>query len=54
MGKGCGSIKCWISIVKKGSILLEINGVPEQLSKNSLIAASLRLPLKTIVVVRLK
>ena len=53
MGKGCGSIKNWVSILKKGTVILELNGVSKINSINALNAASIRLPLKVIVVQRL-
>ena len=53
MGKGCGSIKNWVAIIKKGTIILELNGVSRSISINALNAASIRLPLKVIVTQRL-
>lgn len=52
MGKGCGVIKSWVAIIKKGTIILELNGVSKSISINALTAASIRLPLKVRVVQR--
>lgn len=53
MGKGCGQVKSWVVVVKKGTVILEINGVNDtRLAKNALKTASLRLPIKVVTVAR--
>ena len=49
MGKGKGSVKHWISKVKRGSILFEIDGVSDKLAKAAFKTGSAKLPVKTIV-----
>ena len=31
MGKGSGSINTWIAYVKKGKVIIEVNGIPKKL-----------------------
>lgn len=51
MGKGKGSVELWVSPVKRGRILFEIEGVDERLAKRALQLAAAKLPVKTQVVV---
>jgi large subunit ribosomal protein L16 len=52
MGKGCGPIKTWIAVVRKGTIILELNGVSKRVSMTALHIASMRLPLRVVIVQR--
>jgi large subunit ribosomal protein L16 len=52
MGKGCGAIKNWVAIIKRGTVILELNGVSRSISINALNSATTRLPLKVIIVER--
>ena len=47
MGKGKGSLDHWVSVVKPGRILFEIDGVSETIAKEALYKASAKLPIKT-------
>jgi len=49
MGKGKGSVKHWISKVKRGSVLFEIDGVSYNLAKTAFKTGSAKLPIKTII-----
>ena len=52
MGSGKGSPEYWVSVVKPGRIMFEIAGVSEEVAREDLRLASLKLPIKTKVVVR--
>jgi large subunit ribosomal protein L16 len=52
MGKGKGDIDHWVSVVKRGRILFELGGVPEEYAKQCLRLAAYKLPIKTKFVTR--
>ena len=52
MGKGKGSVEHWVAVVKPGRILLEIDGVPEEIAREALRLSGYKLPIKTQVVSR--
>ena len=47
MGKGKGMVEFWVAVVKRGKILFEIEGLPEELAKESMRLAAAKLPLRT-------
>ncbi|MDR0675675.1 MAG: 50S ribosomal protein L16 [Elusimicrobiota bacterium] len=47
MGKGKGSPELWVSVVKPGRILFEIEGLSEEEAKEAIRLASHKLPIKT-------
>ena len=47
MGKGKGSPEFWVSVVKRGAIIIEIQGVERELAKKILKSAGYKLPIKT-------
>ncbi|HFD11244.1 MAG TPA: 50S ribosomal protein L16 [Crenotrichaceae bacterium] len=47
MGKGKGSVEYWVAEVKPGTILYEINGIPEELARQAFKLAAAKLPVKT-------
>lgn len=51
-GKGKGSPEGWVAVVKKGAIMFEMGGVPEELAREALTLASSKLPIKTKFVKR--
>src|SRR5919107_5777617 len=53
MGSGKGSPEFWVSRVKPGRILFELDGVPGSLAKTAFERAAEKLPIKTRVVARL-
>ena len=53
MGKGKGSPEYWVARVKPGRIMFEIDGVPWDLARESLLLAAAKLPLDTRIVRRL-
>ena len=52
MGKGKGSPEYWVSVVKPGRILFEIDGVDLDQAKETFRACSHKLPIKTKMVAR--
>ncbi|MFW5781731.1 MAG: 50S ribosomal protein L16 [Candidatus Muiribacteriaceae bacterium] len=47
MGKGKGSVDYWVSVVKKGRILFELEGVSFDVAKKAMALAQHKLPIKT-------
>jgi large subunit ribosomal protein L16 len=52
MGKGKGSVDYWACKVKPGRVMFEIDGVAEDIAREALRLAAMKLPVKTRVVVR--
>ena len=52
MGKGKGSVDRWAAKVKPGRVMFEIDGVNEDIAREALRLAAMKLPIKTRVVVR--
>jgi large subunit ribosomal protein L16 len=52
MGKGKGMPEKWVAVIKRGRILFELEGVPEELAKDALRLAAHKLPFKTRFVSR--
>src|SRR3989338_10218608 len=46
MGKGKGTVDHYAAVVKPGTVLFEIDGVPEKLAKEALRLAAFKLPVK--------
>ena len=52
MGAGKGMVDHWVAVVKRGRMILEVDGVPEILAKEALRNAAYKLPLRTRFVSR--
>ncbi len=52
MGKGKGMVEFWVSVVKRGKILFEVEGLPEEIAKESMRLAATKLSLPTRFVSR--
>ncbi|MGR3490527.1 MAG: 50S ribosomal protein L16 [Shimia sp.] len=52
MGKGKGSVDRWTAKVKPGRVMFEIDGVSEDVAREALRLAAMKLPIKSRVVVR--
>lgn len=52
MGKGKGSPEFWVSAVRRGRILFEVGGVPQEVVANAFRTASHKLPIKVRLVAR--
>jgi large subunit ribosomal protein L16 len=53
MGSGKGAPELWVARIKPGRILIEIDGVPVALARESLTLAAAKLPIKTRFVERI-
>ena len=51
-GKGKGSVEYWVSLVKKGKILFELDGIERKIAKEAFRLGSAKLPIKTDVIER--
>ncbi len=47
MGKGKGMVEFWVCVVRRGKILFEVEGLPEEIAKESMRLAAAKLPLPT-------
>jgi len=54
MGSGKGTVNYWVAVVKPGTILFEMGGVPEEVARSALKLAAYKLPLKTKIVSKYK
>ena len=52
MGKGKGATENWVAVVRPGTMLFEMDGVPLALAQESLRLAAFKLPIKTRFVTR--
>jgi len=54
MGAGKGSVDYWVATVKPGTIIFEMDGVPEHVAPQALKLASYKLPIKTKFLIKNK
>lgn len=47
MGKGKGPVDRWVAVIKRGRVLYEMGGIPEELAREALRLASYKLPIRT-------
>ncbi len=52
MGKGKGAPEFWVSVVKPGTVMFELGGIPEEDAKHVLRLAGSKMPCKTRFVTR--
>ncbi len=53
MGKGKGDLDHWVAVVKRGRILFELGGIPEEYAKYCFRLIAYKLPLRTKFVTRI-
>lgn len=53
MGKGKGMPDHWVAVVRRGKILFELEGVPQEMAKQAFNLAAHKLPFKTKFVSRI-
>jgi len=53
MGKGKGELDHWVAVVKRGRILFELGGVPEEYARQCFRLAAYKLPFKTKFITRI-
>jgi large subunit ribosomal protein L16 len=54
MGKGKGPVEYWVARVKPGRIMFEIDGVSDEIARESLRLGAAKLPIKTRIVSRVE
>lgn len=47
MGKGKGMPEFWVAVIKRGRIIFEIEGIPEEMARAAMRLAASKLPFKT-------
>ena len=52
MGAGKGLVDHWVAVVKRGRVIVEVDGVPEIVAKEALRMAAYKLPIRTRFVTR--
>jgi large subunit ribosomal protein L16 len=52
MGKGKGATDRWVAVVKRGRVIFELAGVPEDAAREAFRRAHHKLPVKTKVITR--
>ena len=52
MGGGKGAVDHWVAVVKRGKIVIEIGGVPEDVAREALRRAAHKLPMTTQIISR--
>src|SRR5919205_973471 len=52
MGSGKGSPEHWVAVVKPGRVMFELSGVPEELAREAIRLAAMKLPVKAKFVKR--
>ena len=51
-GKGKGNVEYWVALVQPGRVIFELEGVTEELAKESFARAAAKLPVKVIFIKR--
>lgn len=52
MGKGKGELDHWVAVVKRGCVLFELGGVPEEFARRCFRLVAYKLPIKTRFITR--
>ena len=52
MGAGKGMVDHWVAVVRRGRIMLEVDGVPEVIARDAIRMAAYKLPIRTRFVTR--
>jgi large subunit ribosomal protein L16 len=52
MGKGKGNPEYWVAVVKPGTMLFELDGIPEKMARECMRLADAKLGLRTMLVTR--
>ena len=53
MGKGKGDLDHWVAVIKRGRIIFELGGVPEEYARQCFRLAAYKLPFKTKFISRI-
>jgi large subunit ribosomal protein L16 len=54
MGKGKGEVDHWIAVIRRGRVLFEMGGVPEDYARAAFRLIAYKLPFRTMFVTRLR
>lgn len=54
MGKGKGDVDKWVAVVRRGRVLFELGGIPEDYARQSFRLIAYKFPFKTVFVTRKK
>ncbi len=52
MGKGKGAPEYWVAVIKPGTIIFEVEGVPQEVAQEAMRLAAQKLPVSTRFVVK--
>jgi large subunit ribosomal protein L16 len=52
MGSGKGAVSYWVSVIKPGTVLFEVNGLSQETAYKILKSAAYKLPVKTKIISR--
>jgi large subunit ribosomal protein L16 len=52
MGKGKGELDHWVAVVKRGRVIFELGGVPEEFARQCFRMAAYKLPIRTKFITR--
>jgi len=53
MGKGKGDLDHWVCVIKRGRVLFELGGVPQEYAKTCFRLAAYKIPLRTKFITRI-
>ncbi len=51
-GKGKGEVYSWVAVIRRGKVIFELGGVPEDYARESFRLIAYKLPFKTVFVTR--
>ena len=51
-GKGKGEVEGWVAVIRRGRVLFELGGIPEDYARASFRLIAYKLPFKTMFVTR--
>jgi len=52
MGKGKGAVEGWVAVVRPGTMVFEMDGIPEDVAREALRLAAFKLPVRSKFVAR--
>ncbi|UCC95433.1 MAG: 50S ribosomal protein L16 [Candidatus Omnitrophota bacterium] len=52
MGKGKGEVESWVAVIKRGKVIFELGGIPEDYARASFRLISYKFPFRTMFVKR--
>ncbi|MBU2251310.1 MAG: ribosomal protein L16, partial [Candidatus Omnitrophica bacterium] len=51
-GKGKGEVEGWVAVIRRGTVVFELGGIPEDYARESFRLVAYKLPFKTMFVTR--